>query len=153
MNDDEEYAKFVDSLCPRCETETKVQGYELCSKCHDELLQITDSEPDDNYEYDFLPEDASYEELIAFEERQNNNQINEYYCVLKDMMPVRTINTHDDNKESCVICLLSFQAGDKVCKFPCKHEFHTECIYPWLQKNTLCPCCKFDSKNTLDLKD
>ena len=147
MND-EEYAKFIDSLCSNCETETKVEGHQLCSKCYNELLQTDENlEPESSdHEYTFLPENATYEEMIEFEAHQNENQINEWYCVLIDTLPVKKITR--DNEESCVICLQNFQEGDQVCEFPCKHEFHTECIDPWLRKNTLCPCCKFDSKST-----
>jgi E3 ubiquitin-protein ligase RNF13 len=43
----------------------------------------------------------------------------------------------------CTICLEEFRAGDKVKALPCGHEYHRECIDPWLlEKSSLCPLCK-----------
>ena len=45
--------------------------------------------------------------------------------------------------ESCVICLDDFEKGDKLVVLPCGHEFHKDCIGPWLlKKSNLCPVCK-----------
>ncbi|KAG0178219.1 hypothetical protein DFQ29_003791 [Apophysomyces sp. BC1021] len=51
----------------------------------------------------------------------------------------------DDALDSCVICLDSFSAGDAVRRLPCDHEYHCECIDPWLtRKSASCPICKHD---------
>ncbi|KAI8577333.1 hypothetical protein K450DRAFT_252665 [Umbelopsis ramanniana AG] len=45
----------------------------------------------------------------------------------------------------CVICLDDFDKGEKVRRLPCGHEFHCECIDPWLTvKSASCPLCKHD---------
>nr|CAG8475922.1 6290_t:CDS:2 [Entrophospora candida] len=45
----------------------------------------------------------------------------------------------------CAICLEDFDDGDELRFLPCKHEYHAECIDPWLiEKSSLCPLCKFD---------
>jgi hypothetical protein len=49
-----------------------------------------------------------------------------------------------DNAESCTICLDDFNEKDKVRTLPCKHEFHTKCIDPWLRINKTCPNCRQD---------
>ena len=44
---------------------------------------------------------------------------------------------------NCVICLEEFNNGDKLTVLPCGHEFHKQCIRPWLlTRSTLCPICK-----------
>merc|ERR1711865_138519 len=58
-----------------------------------------------------------------------------------------TAATYDpDSKyqqDSCVICLCEFENGDNLMVLPCQHEFHTECINPWLlKKSSKCPICK-----------
>ncbi|KAL7272536.1 hypothetical protein RUND412_004646 [Rhizina undulata] len=46
----------------------------------------------------------------------------------------------------CVVCLEEYVDGvSKVMKLPCGHEFHAECITPWLTtRRRTCPICKGD---------
>ncbi len=47
------------------------------------------------------------------------------------------------DQDSCVICLSEFENGDNVTTLPCGHDYHTECIKPWLLKrSSKCPICK-----------
>ena len=47
------------------------------------------------------------------------------------------------DQESCVICLSEFENGDSITTLPCGHDYHTECIKPWLLKrSSKCPICK-----------
>ncbi|TPX39285.1 hypothetical protein SeLEV6574_g07331 [Synchytrium endobioticum] len=48
--------------------------------------------------------------------------------------------------DTCAICLDGFNAvGLTIRTLPCLHNFHMDCIDPWLlQHNRLCPCCKQD---------
>ena len=47
------------------------------------------------------------------------------------------------DQESCVICLSEFDDGDSITTLPCGHDYHTECIKPWLLKrSSKCPICK-----------
>ncbi|CAG5103790.1 Oidioi.mRNA.OKI2018_I69.chr1.g937.t1.cds [Oikopleura dioica] len=50
------------------------------------------------------------------------------------------------NKESkCPICLEEFKSGDEIFRLPiCKHDFHRNCIRPWLKKRRTCPICRSD---------
>ena len=48
---------------------------------------------------------------------------------------------------SCAICLERFQNGEDICSAQnkdCPHEFHLECLFPWLLKSQDCPCCRRD---------
>ncbi|OMH84231.1 Receptor-like protein [Zancudomyces culisetae] len=55
---------------------------------------------------------------------------------------------------TCAICIDDFVAGVKVRKLPCTHFFHTECIDPWLQKQSaLCPVCKYDTRMLMSVDD
>lgn len=45
---------------------------------------------------------------------------------------------------SCPICIEEFQAGETLRQLPCHHQFHTECIVPWLDRHSVCPMCKVE---------
>jgi hypothetical protein len=45
---------------------------------------------------------------------------------------------------ACCICIDEYQEGDIVTRLPCDHEFHRECIGPWLESHRDCPLCKQD---------
>jgi hypothetical protein len=42
----------------------------------------------------------------------------------------------------CVICADNFAAGQEVVKLPCRHVFHCECVFTWLDKHSTCPICR-----------
>lgn len=45
---------------------------------------------------------------------------------------------------SCPICIEEFQLGETIREMPCHHQFHTECIVPWLYRHSVCPMCKVE---------
>ncbi|KAG7144952.1 E3 ubiquitin-protein ligase plr-1 like [Verticillium longisporum] len=46
----------------------------------------------------------------------------------------------------CVVCLEEYENGvSQVMSLPCGHEFHADCITPWLTtRRRTCPICKGD---------
>ncbi|KAG0046986.1 E3 ubiquitin-protein ligase rnf13 [Gryganskiella cystojenkinii] len=47
--------------------------------------------------------------------------------------------------DTCAVCLEEFASGEEIRTLPCHHEFHCECIDPWLtRKSSTCPLCKFE---------
>ncbi|KAL2425984.1 hypothetical protein ABEF95_008553 [Exophiala dermatitidis] len=51
----------------------------------------------------------------------------------------------------CVVCLEEYVDGEsRVMSLPCGHEFHAECITPWLvNRRRTCPICKGDVVRSL----
>jgi hypothetical protein len=50
---------------------------------------------------------------------------------------------------SCAVCLLDFEAGQRVAELPCSpaHVFHRQCIVPWLRTRKTCPLCLHEIDN------
>ena len=45
----------------------------------------------------------------------------------------------------CSVCLEGYQDCSRVTVLPCSHNFHTQCIEPWLRQQGMsatCPLCK-----------
>ncbi|KAL5709541.1 RING-type E3 ubiquitin transferase [Ranunculus cassubicifolius] len=55
----------------------------------------------------------------------------------------------DGNKKSsedeltCSVCLEQVSVGEVLRSLPCLHQFHANCIDPWLRQQGTCPVCKF----------
>ncbi|XP_075165331.1 ring finger protein goliath isoform X2 [Haematobia irritans] len=62
-------------------------------------------------------------------------------------IPTKTGKSTDDkdaDSDCCAICIESYKASDLIRVLPCKHEFHKNCIDPWLIEHRTCPMCKLD---------
>lgn len=44
---------------------------------------------------------------------------------------------------TCSVCLEQVSEGDLIRSLPCLHQFHANCIDPWLRQQGTCPVCKF----------
>eukprot|EP00934_Nitzschia_sp_Nitz4_P008036 Nitzschia sp. Nitz4//scaffold290_size23356//3169//5117//NITZ4_008486-RA/size23356-augustus-gene-0.33-mRNA-1//1//CDS//3329546087//8026//frame0 len=50
----------------------------------------------------------------------------------------------DETNRECCICLEPNNLGDKVCRLPCAHIFHSECILEWMHRKCSCPVCRYE---------
>uniref|UniRef100_A0A8B9QIW4 RING-type E3 ubiquitin transferase n=1 Tax=Apteryx owenii TaxID=8824 RepID=A0A8B9QIW4_APTOW len=50
----------------------------------------------------------------------------------------------------CAICLEEFSEGQELRIISCSHEFHQECVDPWLQQHHTCPLCMFNILDSVD---
>ncbi|XP_009771481.2 E3 ubiquitin-protein ligase RING1-like [Nicotiana sylvestris] len=57
----------------------------------------------------------------------------------------KMINMEENVGENCSICfdMLISEGIIEVTRMPCKHLFHGGCIVQWLEKNHVCPLCRF----------
>jgi len=57
-------------------------------------------------------------------------------------MPTTAVDV--DGGGECNVCLLAYEAGDRVRTLPCDHRFHVDCVDQWLGRSKACPVCKHD---------
>ncbi|KAG5515234.1 hypothetical protein RHGRI_036313 [Rhododendron griersonianum] len=49
-----------------------------------------------------------------------------------------------EDELTCTICLEQVNRGELVRSLPCLHQFHANCIDPWLRQQGTCPVCKLE---------
>lgn len=63
-------------------------------------------------------------------------------------IPVKSLKTEDrevqGDGECCAICIEPYKVSETLRSLPCRHEFHKNCIDPWLLEHRTCPMCKMD---------
>ncbi|KAJ4981220.1 hypothetical protein NE237_032057 [Protea cynaroides] len=48
----------------------------------------------------------------------------------------------EQSYSTCMICMDEFVKGVEIARLPCKHFFHGECIFKWLENKNSCPLCR-----------
>lgn len=43
---------------------------------------------------------------------------------------------------ACAVCTEEYEPGEPVKRMPCGHEYHAECVVPWLRSHASCPECR-----------
>mmetsp|Transcript_21592 Transcript_21592/g.84002 ORF Transcript_21592/g.84002 Transcript_21592/m.84002 type:complete len:313 (-) Transcript_21592:29-967(-) len=46
----------------------------------------------------------------------------------------------------CAVCQDAFESGSQVIQLPCSHDFHVDCILPWIEHRNTCPTCRYEMK-------
>ncbi|KAG2730324.1 hypothetical protein I3843_01G280900 [Carya illinoinensis] len=58
--------------------------------------------------------------------------------------PNKVVSTKASEDElTCSVCLEQVNVGELIRSLPCLHQFHANCIDPWLGQQGTCPVCKF----------
>ncbi|KAG5533378.1 hypothetical protein RHGRI_027534 [Rhododendron griersonianum] len=70
------------------------------------------------------------------------------FCFVAKQKKQDTANLVGNTKASedeltCSVCLEQVTVGELVRSLPCLHQFHANCIDPWLRQQGTCPVCKF----------
>ncbi|XP_021838959.1 E3 ubiquitin-protein ligase SDIR1 isoform X2 [Spinacia oleracea] len=48
-----------------------------------------------------------------------------------------------EDELTCSVCLEQVNVGELIRSLPCLHQYHANCIDPWLRQQGTCPVCKF----------
>ena len=46
--------------------------------------------------------------------------------------------------ETCPMCFINFESGERLLVTPCMHRVHDECANPWFAQSKRCPVCNND---------
>ncbi|XP_008795341.2 E3 ubiquitin ligase BIG BROTHER-related-like [Phoenix dactylifera] len=89
------------------------------------------------------PDEYSYEELVALGEVVGTESRGLSAVTIASLPSVnyKAGSVQDGNTDQCVICRLEYEDGESIVVLSCKHAYHSECIYKWLQINKVCPIC------------
>lgn len=69
---------------------------------------------------------------------------------LKDLLENKTFDESIIHNTQCPICLKEFcllkqdNTSKTAIKLPCNHNFHIDCIKPWLEQTSTCPSCRYE---------
>jgi hypothetical protein len=56
----------------------------------------------------------------------------------------------DSAGTACTVCLVDYSPGDVLCRLPCVHVFHKDCVHKWLRNSSkTCPLCKHNVMEAL----
>lgn len=89
----------------------------------------------------------------TYNDEQINILTNTMYNSLTAQKPVR-VNLSEEQIQklekrqgfvgTCGTCLENYSEKDEVIHLKCEHNFHSECIIPWLKRSVKCPNCRCD---------
>eukprot|EP00929_Paragymnodinium_shiwhaense_P118297 TRINITY_DN90233_c0_g1_i1.p1 TRINITY_DN90233_c0_g1~~TRINITY_DN90233_c0_g1_i1.p1 ORF type:complete len:511 (-),score=84.73 TRINITY_DN90233_c0_g1_i1:58-1590(-) len=60
---------------------------------------------------------------------------------------ISDLQMHEDLQEVsclCTFCLDEMKLGDELCRLPCMHTFHRQCVHSWLARDRRCMLCRLD---------
>ncbi|KAE8706230.1 RNF181 protein [Hibiscus syriacus] len=63
-----------------------------------------------------------------------------------DALPSVKITKNHLNSEfnQCAVCMDEFEEGTQAMQMPCKHLYHRDCLFPWLESHNSCPVCRHE---------
>lgn len=93
--------------------------------------------------------DHQFENLLNIIMQNDSNRYGSPPASQKSISKLKTQEINDENKENylnqeCSVCKENYKIGDKVHIMPCEHNFHQDCLLPWLKEHNSCPVCRYE---------
>ncbi|XP_027165976.1 E3 ubiquitin-protein ligase RNF181-like [Coffea eugenioides] len=87
----------------------------------------------------------------VYEETQHSIRVKVVKILARTVHPALKVLTQvvvsgddqEDGEHVCGICQDEMKSEDDVRALGCKHSFHCECIFKWLNKKMVCPLCRY----------
>jgi hypothetical protein len=94
-----------------------------------------------NFFNSFVPND---EVLIEEFLRNDPNEYGPAPASEEAINKLQQVQYHPEGAEikCCPVCQEDYHHGENLVRLPCKHEYHNDCVKPWLAKHNSCPMCR-----------
>lgn len=131
--------------CHACKSDL-VQPENLvnCAFCRSELVE--EVEADSEHPSMFVPQGIRPQNPIIIVRRSVFiNFLNESSDPGASETQINSLETIENSIADCTICQEKIEKTSK--RMPCKHEFHEQCLIPWLKLKNSCPVCRTSVSN------
>ncbi|KAK4441192.1 RING finger protein 11 [Sesamum alatum] len=79
--------------------------------------------------------------LMACSSGASSSAVEELESVIHD--GDKDVGSEKLSAKSCSICLEEILNGKRVCRLPCLHVYHGDCVVRWLRGSHVCPLCRY----------
>ncbi|KAM1333820.1 hypothetical protein EV1_009740 [Malus domestica] len=63
-------------------------------------------------------------------------------AAIESMPVIKIADSHVSTESHCAVCKEAFELDSEAREMPCKHIYHSDCIFPWLSIRNSCPVCR-----------
>ncbi|KAL3731789.1 hypothetical protein ACJRO7_028629 [Eucalyptus globulus] len=147
FSSDEAYARALQDAEEREMAARMLALAGLNGRLGEEEEEEEDDEEEDHHDnHQGVWEDVDellYEELLALGEVVGTESRGLSADTIASLSSVsyKTGSSQHGTNDSCVICRLDYEDGERLTVLSCKHSYHSDCINNWLQINKVCPVC------------
>nr|XP_043622780.1 probable E3 ubiquitin-protein ligase RHC1A [Erigeron canadensis] len=107
------------------------------------IFQITGSQPRLVGDGSLDAQNAAFEEAGNVFNEEETQRPSQTTSIIEALPLVTLTPSHLANDLHCPVCKDEFEVGGEARELPCKHFYHSDCIFPWLSIHDTCPVCRY----------